>query len=221
MPLPYVFDPLGNNPANRVTDETHVLTGVNYRDFAFILPLYAPFFADESLQLTLVTGMDEQPLVRDQDYFPVLEFLGASIMLGRPVYGGICFAPLYTSGTIRLDQYQTLGGEWLDDTTALHAMILNRAINPRAVSWDQITNRQQVFPPTDHAQPADTVTFDALLEAIQNLTLAIATLPPVTLTVRPPQPTSAEILAAEGLDKYPSFGQIIDYLVHKGVISSP
>ena len=145
----YALDTTGINPANLITDELHTVTAVNDRTYHFIVPTFAPFFAN-TLRLAKVDGQNLIPLVEGVDWHPSLQFHGASIVTAKPVYGAISFTDLQFAGTVQIEQYQTLGGEYTLDLPTMNQVIGDIVYNPRGLSWEQVTNLQKMFPPIDH-----------------------------------------------------------------------
>jgi len=83
----YPFDPTGTAPSNKVTGEVHVITQQNHRDYSFIIPTFAPFFAEGvSIIFTDVDG-NPVPLVEGTDYYFGHHFLAASRAISKQVYG--------------------------------------------------------------------------------------------------------------------------------------
>jgi hypothetical protein len=150
MAIMYGLDPTGTLPANLITGEQQVLTGANNQNFYFIVPKASPFFAS-SLSISF-KGVDNQirTLVEGIDYYLGFEFIGATRSCGKPVYGGICWLDLSLTGTITL-KYQTLGGEWTVDTSAINQVLSDTLRNPRTATWEQVFNVPKLFPPIDHA----------------------------------------------------------------------
>ena len=42
----YPFDPTGKLASNKITNEQQIITSNNWRDYHFIVPKFAPYFAD-------------------------------------------------------------------------------------------------------------------------------------------------------------------------------
>ena len=87
----YPFDPTGTAPSNKVVGEVHVITQQNHRDFSFVIPDFAPFFAEGVvISFTDIEG-NIVPLVEGQDFYLAHHFLAASRSIGKQVYGSISF----------------------------------------------------------------------------------------------------------------------------------
>lgn len=172
------LDVTGALPANKVTSEVHTVTGVNALDYHFIVPLFAPFFKD-GLQLQFTpSGGSTRNLVEGVDYQVAFEFIGASRGTAKPVYGGIIFLDNTLTGQVRLAQYQTLGGNWVLNLTAIQEVLANRQYNPRVISWEQVTNYPSLFPPSPHEwNLTDLVGMSDVVDAITALGAAIAARP--------------------------------------------
>lgn len=145
----YPFDPTGKKVSNKITGEQQVLTSANYRDYHYIVPSLAPFFA-ESLRVTFKSLQNEvRTLVQGVDYICTHWFIAASRACSAPIYGSISFLDLQLTGTISLD-YQTLGGIWLQDETAISQVLADRLHNPRITAWDVVVDMPVTFPVIDH-----------------------------------------------------------------------
>lgn len=145
----YPFDPTGTAETNRINDEVHTITPVNYRDYFFIVPKLAPFFADGiSIKLTDVEG-NVLPFVEGQDYYFGHHFLAASRAIGKQVYGSISIIKKDRSGILRIS-YQTIGGQWTYDQDYLNQIMTNIVSNPRISTWDSIVVLPGLFPVINH-----------------------------------------------------------------------
>lgn len=144
----YPLDTTGILASNRVSDELHAVTENNYRDYYFIVPKFAPFYAT-SLIITHTYNGITKTLVENTDYYCALLFIGATRAIGKPVYGAITLNNLNTSGVLSVT-YNTLGGDWVVDQQAIIERIAERAYNPRTISWEQVVATPTVFPPVPH-----------------------------------------------------------------------
>lgn len=145
-----VFDNTGKLASNRVTGEKHVISAANNKDFHFIVPLFAPFFADETLAVGHTSSAGVYTLLRlGIDYLPAHQFIGASRACAKPIYGSISLLNTKLAGTITLT-YQTLGGSWTLALSELATILTDVIINPRALSWEQVVDKPVLFPVIDH-----------------------------------------------------------------------
>lgn len=144
----YPYDPTGLASTNLVQNEQHTTTEANFRDYLFIVPQYAPFFA-EGLIVQLNTGTDTVTLIEGEDYSPALVFVGATRSLGKPVYGAISLNNTNLIGIVSIT-YQTLGGEWVADQQQVLVNLSEMNYNPRLTIWDNVTNVTNEFPPNQH-----------------------------------------------------------------------
>lgn len=180
MPVPapntYPFDGTGVAPANRVTDEAQTLTIINFRDYHYLVPDFAPFYAEGlELQYRPNPGESFVTLNVGVDYYPALQFIGASRATSRPVYGAISFNNLGLEGEIKIS-YNTVGGEWTLDLNKLTELITNIIHNPRTTTWEQVVNVPEQFPPLEHSWQLDDMVgqaeilaeLDAIEQAILN-----------------------------------------------------
>ena len=145
----YPEDRVGNKSSNLITGEQHVLTPDNSRNFHFIVPKFAPFFADSVKVFKSINGTLLE-LKEGKDYHFSLEHVSASLSTGKAIYGAISFVNLNLDGTIVLQSYRTVGGQWTLSTQEMLESIANIVFNPRKLTWDQINGRPASFGPTDH-----------------------------------------------------------------------
>lgn len=159
MPTPapntYPFDGSGTAATNLVSNENQSLTLTNYRDYNFVIPNFAPFFADnlkvkhkETVTSPLTT------LTEGIDYYPALSFVGATRATAKPVYGAISFTNLKLTGFLEIT-YQTVGGEWTLSVQKITELAANVIYNPRTTTWETLVNVPAYFPPLDHAWKLD------------------------------------------------------------------
>lgn len=165
----YAFDPTGVLPANLVTNEQHALNLVNSPTYRWIVPRYAPYFAD-SLVVTLkqVDG-SVKTLVPNVDYYTSHWFISASRACAKPVWGSITILDNTLTGILGL-QYQTIGGNWVLSDTDLANFLANQLANPRTVSWESIVNLPTAFPVINHQWDlVDMVGASDLVKALKDI----------------------------------------------------
>jgi len=153
MPTPvtvsYPFDATGILQTNRISGEQHAVTENNFRDFYFIVPKFAPFFADNITIVHSYQGINKT-LVENIDYYCALMMVGATRAIGKAVYGAVTLNNLNTSGVLSFS-YNTIGGDWNVDQQYVVEQIAEKAYNPRTVSWEHVVGAPNVFPPIPHA----------------------------------------------------------------------
>lgn len=147
----FPFDPLGTLPSNRIQNESHTLSVINGASHSYIVPENAPFY---DTSLTVIDQSTGQALIEGDDYFYAYPFMEATENTGLPISGGIGFVDVNRNGTYIIN-YQTLGGDYVDDQTraidnGLSALdtLVNR-------DWDSIVSVPATFPPTPHTHRAD------------------------------------------------------------------
>lgn len=145
----YAFDPTGTNPANRVTGEQHVITAVNFRDYNYFIPNFAPFFADNITISFRDTQGNPRVLTEGVDYYFSHGFISAYKACAKPVFGSICFLDNETAGVIQIN-YQTIGGIWTLSSSEIASILADSLVNPRITAWEQITNLPITFPVVSH-----------------------------------------------------------------------
>lgn len=168
----YPEDRSGVLAGNRIVSESHVVTFDNTRDYHFIVPRFAPFFA-MSVRLYKQVGSTLVPTTYGVDYHFGLHFVGASLSVAQDIYGAL--VPLnVTEDTIFVIEYQTLGGQWTLDLPALTTAAADIAKNPRALTWEQMVSLPAMFSPTDHPWNfTDMVGQTELVNAILQVATAI------------------------------------------------
>lgn len=153
----YPFDDTGVAPSNKVENELHTLTEVNSAPYRILIPVHAPFYLHNLLLEHVNQEGVVTPMVEGVDYYAALPYMAASRSTGRPVYGGLAMISDLPQGTMRLVQYQTVGGDWTADRNYVYEQLLASQYNSRTTWWDLITNVQELFPPSDHQQPVGDV----------------------------------------------------------------
>lgn len=169
----YAFDPTGKLAANLIVGEQQILTEANYRDFHFIVPKMAPYFA-ESLSISFRSITNEvRPLNEGVDYYCTHEFIGASRSTVKPVFGSISFLDLQLAGVVTLS-YQTLGDVWVQEDTKIAEILADRLHNPRITAWESVVDMPYAFPPIDHAWDlTDLVGASEIVASLQKIEQAI------------------------------------------------
>lgn len=194
--LAYAFDPYGNSTANRVQNEYHVITADNSRRYNLLIPLKAPFFASGFSASATVAG-STFPLVEGVHFNFAFEHMTASRKTSRAIYGGIVFVDESFSGTIRLNSYQTLGGDWTLDEAGIAEIMANTLYNPRTTTWEKINGLPYEFPTIDHEHNVEDLGVSKVVEAIDRITDALGG--------DPSNPGSGfPTLVELGLDKVPN-----------------
>ena len=102
MPTNYTFDPTGASSANRVTGEQHVVNAIDFRDFNFLIPDFAPFFTDTFVVSFRDGSNNVRTMAEGVDYIFSHQFISASKATAKPVFGSITSTtrPLLRVGTL-------------------------------------------------------------------------------------------------------------------------
>jgi hypothetical protein len=206
--LAYPFDPTGSLASNLITGEQQILTAVNWTDYQFLVPRWAPFFYDSLVvQLTDTQG-NTRTLVEGEDYYACFEFISASRACAAPIWGGVQFINPLLSGVIKL-QYQTLGGIWTLDTTTISQLLADRLANPRITAWEQVVDQPVMFPVIDHewdlvdlVGASDVVTALGSIETALRQTGSTGLAAHLADFTNPHRTTAAQV----GLDQVQNFG---------------
>ena len=202
MPTLYPLDPTGALLSNKVTAETQVINGAAGANWHFIVPKAAPYFVD-SLTITLKT-FDNQiiNLVKGIDWFPSYRFESASDSLAYPVAGGVSLIDLSLSGVATLE-YQTLGDKWVIDYATVMQYASDSLRNPRTITWEQLVNLPEVFPPSQHTDDInDLKNMQDVYQALISISEKIAQL---GLNPRPITPYLYQTKDQLGLSKVKNF----------------
>jgi hypothetical protein len=217
--ITYPLDLTGIALGNKINNETHTLTEINATEYQLIVPTFAPFFVSNlSLSHISDTGV-VTPMVEGVDYNLCMPFLGAIRSLGMALYGGIAMIG-FTTGSVRINSYQTIGGSWLADINYVYQQLALNAYNPKIISWDQVTNVQAVFPPGPHSlNMDDTKGYDDLVQSVNNFAAAMLAKPTPTKQLMGlgnvpnwQAASDAEVAAHLPLDKYVSLRQVLQLL---------
>lgn len=142
----YPFDPDGTAATNLVHEQQTIESNGVF-DYFYIIPKAAPFYAGDSLKLTLYPG--GRTLVEGKDYNLGYHFMDASHTIGLPVYGAITFYDRTMKGIVDME-YQTLGGTWTLDEATIAEILANEIRNPRITSWETIVELPERFPVINH-----------------------------------------------------------------------
>jgi hypothetical protein len=158
----YPLDETGAATTNLVSNEKRTLNPPDEDDtaafnFHFILPWAGPYFRDTMVLTHTPTG---RTLIRGTDWAPGHKFDSASYEL-QSVKGGVYASVLFYDQTLSGEvvmSYQTLGGTWtLDENTILEIMS-NLTVDPRSVTFEQVSGKPDVYPPSAHNHPVDDLT---------------------------------------------------------------
>lgn len=169
MPI-YVFDPVGNLPANLVNNESAQVNTINGVDHNYIIPLNAPFYGDS---LVVVDEDSGQQLTPGTDFELTHEFREMSDHVNKDVFGSFTFTDVNRTGNFRI-RYRTIGGDFVNGTTQALTDGLNALATLRNIDWDTITNVPSVFPPSPHTHPVtDVESVQQLITALQATATAI------------------------------------------------
>ena len=145
----YPFDPTGTSAANRISNEQHVITAQNFRDYHYVIPKFAPFFENNfTIKLQYPNG-NVRELKRGVDYYFSNQFLDASNACAKPIFGSISFLDTDTAGILSIT-YNTVGDKWNITVADITRILAEEMRNPRTTAWEQILNLPSRFPVIDH-----------------------------------------------------------------------
>ena len=169
------FDPTGENPTNLFLNEVHTLTEQNYRDYHYIVPKWAPFYAESiKLKVVLLDGT-EKPLELGIDYHLTHKFITATKSIAKgDICGSITFLDNELAGVLYIEKYQSLGGIWTATDEELLKIVSSAQKNPRITSWESVSGRPVHFPVVNHEY--DLINLkgtNELIDAIDRLSLSV------------------------------------------------
>ena len=163
--IKYPFDPTGEAPTNRVTDEVHTLPRTRNRSFALNA---GPFYADSVIIRTLPGN---QVLERNVHYRALYLYEYYTRKTGMPVTAVIHVFDETIQGAVTVE-YQVVGGEASSNTTAIQQLIQSLEIDNRGIVFDDIIDLPVTWPPSPHLHHVgDWYGMEALIDAIQDLTV--------------------------------------------------
>ena len=166
----YALDPTGISPANRIVDETKVITPPTViTDANFVVPNITPFFKEG-----FVIRLGTRTLVEGVDFQFVFRHIAASTHFTREIFGGLMFINKQFSGTVKMT-YQVLGGEFANpDPSAITEF--SKAVGAvRWLTFDQILGVPSSFPPAyhEHDLEKDLVDMGDVVDAVELLAKAV------------------------------------------------
>lgn len=174
------IDYTGVNPKYRCED-IFVLTNENNEEHQFHIPRYAPFFSS-SVRITrvdVVDGIEEEiELEPHRDYYFGGNFWGNENLTidGKLVATTIIFDDISIEGTYKV-VYQTLGGDYLLDSTGYARQIAQYILNPLKTTWDELVGKKLEFTPDPHVHHANELTnVQVITNAMDRLTDAYSKL---------------------------------------------
>lgn len=170
----YPYDPTARATSNRIENESiTVIPPTQVTDYSYVIPRAAPYFAE-----TLVVKDGKTPgartLVENVDYWCVIDFLSASVGLGKRIAVGIALLDPSYSGTLYVS-YQTLGGNFtIADYSVLEELIRERYV-VKHVSYEQLINLPEGFSPEWHQhEVGDMVGMTPVVSTLEGIRQATA-----------------------------------------------
>ena len=153
----YPLDTTGLAASNLILNEPHTLTAINSSTYRLLIPTFAPFYVD-NFALSHVSDVGVvTPLVEGEHFNFAMPYIAATRSIGKSLYGGVSIIDSLLDGYIRIDSYQTIGGDWVADTQYVATRLAEMIYNPRTTVWDIVTNKTDLFPPINHDEQLDYV----------------------------------------------------------------
>lgn len=159
------FDSTGLSPDNRVTNEKHTVSIVNASMHNYIVPRYAPFFANNLVIIDVASG---EPLEPGDDYILTHKYEEGTFNVNQDIFGSITLKDPARVGTFSL-VYQTLGGPFTDEASQSIENGLALLHDLTTVDWSELASVPDTFPLTPHNHPVTEV--EAVAEMLSQLTL--------------------------------------------------
>lgn len=170
----YPEDTTGTAVSNKVIGEQQIVLPADYTQFNFVVPFFAPFFANGFTASIKLTDGTVRPLVLGQDFAFSHRFIDASLATAADVFGSITFLNTALQGIVTLS-YQCVGGQWSVDSTTWTKIMSDKVHNPRVTSWDRVVNLPASFPSADHSHDTDDLTgMKEVNDSIQGIETAIS-----------------------------------------------
>lgn len=162
----YPFDPTGTKLSNKVENEQQILTITNTRDYHFLVPRFAPYFASSMRLYIRLLNNDIRPLVEGIDYYHSHMFMEGSRACANAIYGSVTILNMELAGVI-LMTYQTLGGDWVIGEDKIAEILSDYLRNPRTTTWESVANTPYEFPVIDHVWNLDDMV--GMTEIVQSI----------------------------------------------------
>lgn len=164
----YALDPTGVNPDNFVSEEPHMLSN---REFRFIVPKHAPFYAES---VVVYDGVTLQPISKGIQYVIPTISQEATLRFGKEIADSILILDRNVASTVYVS-YQALGGLYqnnIDNTVNIYEAFMN---DNRMVDWmTGVYGKPSTYPPSPHAHRFDDLFgFEVLSFALERIRQAI------------------------------------------------
>lgn len=174
MPLPqyrYPLDKTGVSPDNYVANEPHSLNPqANVENARVFAPIYGPFFSES---VVIKDRADNRTLVKDTDYKITDLLQDASLKFGKAVGQFIVVTNGLVSNEISIN-YQVLGGNYQNDSTAIQHVFETFLNDTRPVDWSSVVGKPTSFPTNLHLHMLeDVIGFGPVIVALEQIKEAI------------------------------------------------
>lgn len=178
--MPTSLDTSGTNPANRFS-QAFVLPAAQYKNFRCVMSPRGPFYRNNHQVYHIQSNGTPLLLDEGRDYLLGHKYVDASQQTNRVIYGTVCVINSALLGSIRIDA-NYVGGPWELTTQRVIEALANISSNPRDVSYEQLLNIPDAFPPGPHEHTENEAAgieqvvdgIEALIQAINNRPLQVA-----------------------------------------------
>lgn len=131
----YTYDPTGMEESNKVTNEVKPLSEVN-NAWNCIIPLFAPFFRGSLIVKHVETNRE---LKEGLDFYLGHFYKDGSTANKNQIFGSIMLLDNALAGSIRFEQYQSLGGRYTILRSVAERYLAKVPLkNPRNCDWDEV-----------------------------------------------------------------------------------
>ena len=162
----WAYDPTGKLGENLVAKENHSISTPAPSNYAIIVPTAAPLF-EHNLVVRHVGS--NTVLKRGTHYELGHYFEQMSGVLLKNIYGSIFLLDRNLSGQFEIT-YQTIGGKFVLAPSKILKLLINRTVDPKKVSWEQIqVTPKDYLPFAFRADTEDMVGQSEVVTAIDNI----------------------------------------------------
>lgn len=165
LTVAYPWDPTGTNAACYIKGECYALSSIS-NTFRCLIPAAAPFYKKD---LEVIHATSGKTLQEGVDYYLGHRYLEVAAIASLDLYGSINFINPELFGEIVLN-YRTIGGPFIPVQTKVAEYLANYLIDPVTVSWEDVFNKPEYYPPVDHEQIwSDVVNTEALAASVKEI----------------------------------------------------
>ncbi len=174
--MPTSLDTSGVNPSNRF-QQTFVLPSAQYKNFRCVMSNKGPLFRNNHQVYHIQTNGTPVLLEEGVDYLLGHKYVDASKQTNRLIYGSVCIINAGLLGSIRVDA-NYIGGPYELTTQRVIEALANISTNPRDISYEQLLNIPEAFPPGPHEHTENEAAgIDQVIDGLNDILQAIINRP--------------------------------------------